>query len=121
MLTRHELAADVGIEPTSYALTARCIALMLFRKNKWSGMRESNPLGVVKNHEPKPIGQTRSSRPELLNNSGDWFRAGSAVLSRLVFGPGVHRGHAVVRSLSYQFADKSLPTRIAWVRDNLYV
>ena len=47
MLTRHELAADVGIEPTSYALTARCIALMLIRKNKWSGMRESNPLGVV--------------------------------------------------------------------------
>jgi hypothetical protein len=57
----------------------------------------------------------------LLNNSGDWFRGGGAVLSRLVFGPGVHRGHAVVRSLSYRVADKIPPTRIAWVRDKLYV
>ena len=121
MLTRHELAADVGIEPTSYALTARCIALMLIRKNKWSGMRVSNPSWRGWKPRAQPLGQTRSTRPELLNNSGDWFRGGGAVLYRLVFGPGVHRGHAVVRSLGYQVADKSLPTRIAGVRDNLYV
>ena len=97
MLTRHEMAADVGIEPTSYALTARCIASMLIRKNKWSGMRGNRTLlawleATSPANRPNPL-----SRPELLNNSGDWFRGGSAVSSRLVFGPGVHRGHAVVR------------------------
>lgn len=37
------MAADTGIEPVSLALTGRCITLMLIRKIKWSGIRESNP------------------------------------------------------------------------------
>src|SRR5580693_8075377 len=38
------MAADTGIEPVSLALTGRCITLMLIRKKiKWSGIRESNP------------------------------------------------------------------------------
>jgi hypothetical protein len=37
------LAAGVGIEPTSRALTGRRIALMLTGKNKnWSGARDSH-------------------------------------------------------------------------------
>jgi hypothetical protein len=54
----------------------------------------------------------------LLNNSGDWFRGGGAVLSRLVFGPGVHRGHAVVRSMCYRVASKRLASLIAGNRYN---
>lgn len=88
------LAAASGIEPDSDTLTAWRIALMLDGK-KWSGMRESNPPGVGGSHEPSRSAKPAHSRPELLNNSGDWFRGlGVRAGPALIFGPGVHRGHA---------------------------
>jgi hypothetical protein len=58
-------------------------------------MRESNPLGVGGSHEP-----SQSAKPE----SAGW--------SRLVCAPGVHRGHALVRSLNYRVSGKSPPSPI---------
>ena len=84
-------------------------------------MRESNPLGVGGSHEPSQSAKPAHDRPELLNNSGDWIRGGGAVLSRLVFGPGVHRGHALVRSLNYRVSGKSPPSPIVGIRDKLDV
>jgi hypothetical protein len=37
-------------------------------------MRESNPLGVGGSHEPSQSAKPAHDRPELLNNSGGWFR-----------------------------------------------
>ena len=48
-----KLAAGVGIEPTSYALTGRRIALMLTGKIGWSGVRESNPPHLLGRQRPK--------------------------------------------------------------------
>jgi hypothetical protein len=52
-ISGQKLAAGVGIEPTSYALTGRRIALMLTGKIGWSGVRESNPPHLLGRQRPK--------------------------------------------------------------------
>lgn len=46
------MAAASGIEPDSDSLTARRIALMLDRKNKWSRAGESNSVSQLGRLEP---------------------------------------------------------------------
>ena len=50
-------------------------------------MRESNPLGVGGSHEPSQSAKPAHDRPELLNNSGDWFRGGGCGLVPLGLWP----------------------------------
>jgi hypothetical protein len=64
-----QLAATVGIEPTSYTLTACCIALMLDGKIKWSGLRESNSRSAVGSRKPSLSAKPAQYFPKLLKNN----------------------------------------------------